>query len=580
MSAELNLIEAPARPATPRPAVQTPRVKKPIQHFKRPVERPFTRDQRPYTTVLFGGLTWSHERLIQGAWEGLGYRCEVLPTPDVRAFQLGKEYGNNGQCNPTYFTVGNLVQYLQGLEAKGLSRERIANEYVFITAGACGPCRFGMYEAEYRLALRNSGFEDFRVILFQQSKGLSQEDVNAGLEMNLEFFLAMLNAMNMGDMLNEIGYLIRPYETEEGRVNAVLEEARGYLAEMLKKQPKAKVGDGVEKILRRAGLYNRADYALKFTRQLASSYYTRALHRVRDRFAQIEVDRFRVKPVVKITGEFWAQTTEGDGNYNMFRFLEREGAEVIVEPIGTWIMYMIHQFKQKLRDRKGIDDGKTMPSWRREPARRLRVEARYRRRMGRMTLAERIFKREYTRLQEALGGGVLHELVCQYELQRMGHPYYNSRAAGGEGHLEVAKNIYYSSKGIAHMVISLKPFGCMPSTQSDGAQAAVIEHYKDMIYLPIETSGEGEINAHSRVQMALGNARIKARQEFSECLEKTGRTLEELKAYVHEHPEMKMALYVVPKAEGVVGRAANFVLHVAERMEKEGIPRAATPAAA
>ena len=60
-----------------------------------------------------------------------------------------------------------------------------------------------------------------------------------------------------------------------------------------------------------------------------------------ERIAAIEVDRLRVKPIVKITGEFWAQTTEGDGNFHMFDFLEREGAQVLVEPIGTWIMYML-----------------------------------------------------------------------------------------------------------------------------------------------------------------------------------------------------------------------------------------------
>ena len=119
----------------------------------------------------------------------------------------GKEFGNNGQCNPTYFTVGNLVQFLQGLEERGLSRQDIIDKYVFFTAGACGPCRFGMYEAEYRLALRNSGFEGFRVILiFQQSGGLSQSDAEAGLEMNPDFFLAILNAMNCGDVLNEVAY--------------------------------------------------------------------------------------------------------------------------------------------------------------------------------------------------------------------------------------------------------------------------------------------------------------------------------------------------------------------------------------
>jgi len=59
------------------------------------------------------------------------------------------------------------------------------------------------------------------------------------------------------------------------------------------------------------------------------------LHACRDSIDAIEVDRLRVKPVIKITGEFWAQSTEGDGNFNMFAFLEKEGAQVLVEPIAT-----------------------------------------------------------------------------------------------------------------------------------------------------------------------------------------------------------------------------------------------------
>jgi predicted nucleotide-binding protein (sugar kinase/HSP70/actin superfamily) len=178
------------------------------------VEKPFTRQQRGSTTLLFGGLTWKHEKLVHGALEGLGYRAEAVPTPNVKAFQAGKEYGNNGQCNPTYFTVGNLVQYLQSLEEQGLTKQEIIDRYVFFTAGACGPCRFGMYEAEYRLALRNSGFDGFRVLLFQQSGGLNQSDAEAGLEMNLDFFLGILNALNCGDIMNEVGYAIRPYEVD------------------------------------------------------------------------------------------------------------------------------------------------------------------------------------------------------------------------------------------------------------------------------------------------------------------------------------------------------------------------------
>ena len=35
-----------------------------------------------------------------------------------------------------------------------------------------------------------------------------------------------------------------------------------------------------------------------------------------------------MKPIVKITGEFYLQTVEGDPNYNIHRWLEGEGAEV------------------------------------------------------------------------------------------------------------------------------------------------------------------------------------------------------------------------------------------------------------
>ena len=61
----------------------------------------------------------------------------------------------------------------------------------------------------------------------------------------------------------------------------------------------------------------------------------------------MEVDWLRVKPVVKVIGEFWAQQTEGDGNYQIFDFLEKEGAEVSVEPISNWVLYLLRQAKAR-----------------------------------------------------------------------------------------------------------------------------------------------------------------------------------------------------------------------------------------
>jgi predicted nucleotide-binding protein (sugar kinase/HSP70/actin superfamily) len=541
--------------------------KKEIRHFHRPIELPFTKPQRDRTTILFGGLTWKHERLIHSALESLDYRCEAVPVPNKKAFQLGKEYGNNGQCNPTYFTVGNLVEYLQNLEEKGLTKEEICDRYVFFTAGACGPCRFGMYEAEYRLALRNSGFEKFRVLLFQQSGGLNQAEVEAGLEMNLDFFLAILNALNMGDVINDVAYQIRPYEINPGETDRVLDECMDLLHELMRRKRPWTLNGKLGSLLAKTRFAGTAEYLGKFLNQLYGEDYVAALREVRDRFNTIQIDRMRAKPIVKITGEFWAQTTEGDGNFNMFRFLEKEGAQVVVEPIGTWICYLIHQVVQKCQDQKGLEEGAVLPpAWRLD--KHLKVNLDTKTKILKLKMAEKIFKREYDRIIEALGG-IGHHLVDQYELQRLGHPYYNSRAAGGEGHLEVAKNIYYSNKGLCHMVLALKPFGCMPSTQSDGAQSAVMSHYKDMIFLPIETSGEGDVNAHSRVQMALGEAKAKTKQEFKAVLESTGYSLDEIKSFVEDHPELKTPMYKVPHYEGVIGIAANFVKHVAERMKAE-----------
>ena len=111
--------------------------------------------------------------MIKAVLKSLGYKIELIPTPTVSDFQAGKEYGNYGQCNPTYFTVGALVNYLKKLEESGVSKEEINDNYLFLTASsACGPCRFGMYQNEYRLATTNAGFEGFRILTFQQKMEL------------------------------------------------------------------------------------------------------------------------------------------------------------------------------------------------------------------------------------------------------------------------------------------------------------------------------------------------------------------------------------------------------------------------
>jgi predicted nucleotide-binding protein (sugar kinase/HSP70/actin superfamily) len=541
-------------------------------HFHRPVERAFTAEQRPHTTILFGGFTWKHEDLIRSVFQGCGYRCEKLPVPDVPAFQTGKEFGNNGQCNPTYFTVGNLVQYLQFLEKEGIPRQQILDNYVFFTAGSCGPCRFGMYEAEYRFALKNAGFDGFRVLLFKDSDGIKAESGEPGLKFSIDFGFGMLNAMHMGDVMNDLIYQIRPFEAKKGETDRIFRETVDGLCEDLKNRKPfeieqvapdwAKPKFKSNKILR-----NTFNVFGKWHEHMWGKDYLSALKNARAKMDSIEVDRTKVKPVVKITGEFWAQLTEGDGNFHMFEFLEREGAQVLVEPIATWVAYLLYQAKAHATAKWPVNRPHKDPKWY-EAKKQFANWIGLRKKLWGLGFGQRAWNFFYHRTAEQLGG-ITHHLVPQNELAELAHPFYNQYARGGEGHLEVGKNVYYTIHKLCHMVLALKPFGCMPSSQSDGVQSAVINKFKDMIFLPIETSGEGEVNAHSRVQMALGEAKVKAKAEFEQCLKQTGKTLAEIHAYMDEHPELKKPFYHVPHRPGIAGTAAQFVLHVSDRIDKD-----------
>ena len=542
------------------------------EHFHRPVERAFTAEQRNQVTILFGGFTWKHEDLIRAVFQGCGYRCEKLPVPDVPAFQTGKEFGNNGQCNPTYFTVGNLVQYLQFLEKEGLSRKQILDNYVFFTAGSCGPCRFGMYEAEYRFALKNAGFDGFRVLLFKDSDGIKAESGEPGLKFTVDFGFGMLNAMHLGDVINDIIYQVRPFEVTKGETDRIFREAVDGLCEDLKSRKSfeieqvapdwAKPKFKSNKILR-----NTFNVFGKWHENMWGKDYLGALKAAREKLNSIEVDRTRVKPLVKITGEFWAQLTEGDGNFHMFEFLEREGAQVLVEPIATWVAYLMYQAKANAIAKWPVNRPHANPKWYEAKNQFANYIGLHKKLWG-IGAGQRMWNFFYHRTIRQMGG-ITHQLVSQADLAELAHPFYNQFARGGEGHLEVGKNVYYTVHKLCHMVLALKPFGCMPSSQSDGVQSAVINKFKDMIFLPVETSGEGEVNAHSRVQMALGEAKVKAKAEFEQCLKSTGKSLQEIQTYIEDHPELKRPFYHVPHREGIAGTAAQFILHVSDRIDRD-----------
>jgi predicted nucleotide-binding protein (sugar kinase/HSP70/actin superfamily) len=491
----------------------------------------FTKKEKAKITMLVGGLTMAHDYFVEAGLRGAGYNVQMLECPTNEGLQVGKEFGNRGQCNPTYFTVGNLVKYLITLRDKhGMTAKEVVDKYVFLTAGACGPCRFGMYVTEYRKALRDAGFDGFKVVLFQQTGGLKQATgEESGLDLSPAFFWAIVKALVAGDVLNALGYRIRPYEVTAGDTDRAIDRCKEIIYKALEKKTNIML----------------------------------ALWQCKPIIAGVKVDKTLAKPKVSIIGEFWAMTTEGDGNYQLQRFLEGEGAEADIQLVTAWLLYTVWEGKHDTKDRENLRGADT---------------AKYglgaiegdtfgvAKKLAGLTGAGMVIRALFQVFAHTMGlyG---YKLPNMDDIASISHEYYNNDLRGGEGHMEVGKLIMNTIYSKAHMTLSVKPFGCMPSAGvSDGVQSAISEKFPGTIFCPVETSGDGRVNFYSRVQMYLFKAKQVAIAEYERALEAHGVTREQVKAFLEMSPRFASPLYKA--SHSYAGNSADMVAAVAPYITK------------
>jgi predicted nucleotide-binding protein (sugar kinase/HSP70/actin superfamily) len=328
----------------------------------------------------------------------------------------------------------------------------------------------------------------------------------------------------LADVVQDLEYRTRPFEVKRGETDRVARESVEYLYEVFRRRPA------------RGQSWTSALW------HLGTGYFVDAMREVRRRFDAIEVDRTRVKPVVKITGEFYLQTVEGDPNHNIHRWLEGEGAEVYPAAITVWLDYLMRLAVQEHEDRIGLRKGA------RGKALALRS-------------AQQLLRWTHDRMRRAVGG-VPRELPRQYELRALAEPWFHSRLNGGEGDMLVGKALWAHQRRKAHMICELSPYSCMPNTMSVGAMAAVIGKHPDLLYAPIEVKGDAEVHALSRCQMVLTEAKKRARAEYDAVLERTGFTPDTLRAAALERADLRRATFAVPHEGSAAGTAANLALYL------------------
>jgi predicted nucleotide-binding protein (sugar kinase/HSP70/actin superfamily) len=493
------------------------------RHWRPSKPPPLTERDARQSEFLFGGLHWRTNRLIEEAFANLGYRARGLPTATRQDLLTGKELADIGQCCPTSFTTGNLVNFLKQ-EAGTLGPEEVKKRYVFLTMGACGACRFGQYHLSYELALRNVGLDGFRLMLLDQMK-LDQADGEDGrFQPDMPLLMGAAWAAFCGDVIQGIEYRTRPFEVVPGATERASRQAVEILAEAFRNRPK------------------RGKKWGSLAWHLATPYFASAMKEARKAFDAVEVDRLRPKPLVKITGEFYLHSVEGDPNYNMHSWLEAEGAEVYPAATAVWFDYLARWTVQEMEARRETTDKAA-----------LKIAA--------AKGVQRMLRFTYDRLRNAMGG-VPHEMPPQEELKALAAPYFHHSMSGGEGDMLIGKAIWAHKHRHAHMICELSPYACLPNTMSVGAMARVLGDHPDLLYAPIEVKGDAEVHALSRCQMILTEAKKRATAEFEQALKVAGMTLDQAKERAADDADMRRATWKLPH-HGAAGTAANAVLHLA-----------------
>ena len=98
----------------------------------------------------------------------------------------------------------------------------------------------------------------------------------------------------------------------------------------------------------------------------------------------------------------------------------------------------------------------------------------------------------------------------------------------------------------------------MPSSGvSDGVQSLITARYPEAIFTAIETTGDGEVNVQSRIQMDLFKARKRAEEEFQRAVERSGIAAAALRLKGRAGKALHYPRHVV------AGTAANQVFELA-----------------
>ncbi|HHX37682.1 MAG TPA: 2-hydroxyacyl-CoA dehydratase [Clostridiaceae bacterium] len=404
----------------------------------------FTESMRGKYTLLGPQMAPTQFKLMEASFRPTGLNIEILKKATPEDIEVGLKYVHNDACYPTIIVVGQLLNAL-------LSGRYDHNRTALLITQTGGGCRATNYVAFLRKALRDAGLSHVPVIALS----VTGIETNPGFTFGLNDVHRALQAMVLGDLLDNVLLRVRPYEVEPGSANQLYRHWVDRCCDFLAKEKK--VGDSFNQLVD----------------NIVSDF---------DNFELLDIPR---KPRVGLVGEILVKF-QPDANNNAVAVIEEEGCEAVVPGLLDFFLYCFFN-----------------PQWKHQELGNSATAAA----AGRIgiSILEQYRRRIKKRLRQTKGKFMPPESI--YDLAKGAEQILSLGHATGEGWFLTAEMVELIKNGVPN-IICAQPFACLPNHVTGKGMIKELRRQFPMANIvPIDYDpGASEVNQLNRIKLMISTA--------------------------------------------------------------------------
>jgi predicted nucleotide-binding protein (sugar kinase/HSP70/actin superfamily) len=373
------------------------KIKKGLKYSDRVTTREFIESDKD-KLILIPEISRFYTSNTAKVFESLGYKAEILPTPNKESSEYGMKFANNEICYPSILVVGDIIK---ALKSGKYDLDKVA---VGITQTG-GQCRASSYLSLIKKGMVASGYSHIPVVgvatngtTYNNQLGFDGFDTS-------KFLKKALIGIMYGDAIAKMYYSTAVREINKGESDKLVEKH-------IKRFEPVAFNDDI-------------DMLIDFLEDAITD------------FNHVEVDD-NDYPVIGIVGEIFIKYNDY-GNRNLVKWLMMQDVEVRVPPLLDFFTQELLNVRFDKKNNIGKVDSTYFLSF--------LLEHKVNKMINRLDYSMKRFRyyyKDHTVKELAEMGGKIVSLVNQY----------------GEGWLIPAEVSGFMKDGINN-IVSLQPFGCI-----------------------------------------------------------------------------------------------------------------------